>query len=136
MLARTLMSAAALSIPEHMHAALLLVLSKLERGELVHGRPLDTYGEETQIPNTFNMVTWDCGSAHCILGWARVLAEDNRNTHLRRLWSETVKFNPGLYKLCYPNVPCDINKITTDQAAFALRNYLATGNPDWASVLP
>lgn len=135
MLARTLLPAAALGIPERMHAALLLVLSKLERGELVHGPTYNAHDNPTDEPDIFNMRDWDCGSAHCILGWARQLSGDNESSHKRRQWSDTVSKNKGLYSLCYPIGGASYDDITTDQAASALRNYLATGNPDWAGVL-
>lgn len=130
MLARTLMSAAALAIPERMHAALLLTLSKLERGELAHG-PWNDGHEFTTVPNTFNMARWGCGTSHCILGWARFL-DDPENYDK---WHILADNNKGLNTLCYPPNPIDLEAITTDQAASALRNYLATGAPDWAGVL-
>lgn len=135
MLARTLLPAAALGILEHMHAALLLTLSKLERGELVHGPALDKHGNATDAPNIFNMCSWDCGTAHCILGWTCQLSGDSNNIIKRRSWSAAVDNSRGLRALCYPEWG-PYGEITTDQAAAALRNYLASGSPDWATVLP
>ena len=128
MLSRTILSPVELGITEAQHAALLRVLSMLERGELVHVR-LNNNKSPVEIPNAFNMSHWDCGTAHCILGWAEVLGASFEDSQM--------DMDGGLLALCYPgcfgNAQNDfrINDCTPAQAAAALRSYLATSMPDW-----
>lgn len=129
MLARNFLQPADLKITDVEHAALVEVLNRLERGELRHV-PMG-YGARTPTaPDAFNMSHYHCGTAHCIVGWARVF-------HPEVFLDEEAFVCSGVMQLACPSPRSNAlyDAISTEQAAAALRNYLQTGRPDWAQVL-
>src|SRR5690348_13381432 len=82
MLARTILSAAELKISEKELAALLAVLTKLEREEIPHAENIKhIWSWNITKPMTHFNMAWiysehECGTAGCILGWARHLTGD------------------------------------------------------------
>lgn len=125
MLAQNFMTASELDITDAEHGALIKTLAFLERAEARHidiGDPDCGTG-----PNHFNMAAWDCGTCHCILGWARSFV--GGKPHFSDL-------TDGLWDLCYPNRSAcgGLNGVTVEQAAAALRNYLTLGDAHWSEV--
>jgi len=124
MLAQNFKTAEDLEVSEKHYVAMVQVLNALERGELVHVRDVD-YDCET--PNAFNMTEWQCGTAGCIGGWVRKYSGDGGD-----------KFDTttdALWDLCYPSMAGKYEDITTEQAAYALRSYLTTGDSRWPEAL-
>lgn len=128
MLAQNFKTPMALDIQDWEFEALLKVLGMLERGELRHVEPgcsISSY----QFSGQFNMALWvadnDCGTVACIGGTASLIAG-------RKIRSRET---PGLCGLFYPCLKTDWAKITTEQAAIAVRNYLTHGEARWAEVM-
>ena len=139
MLAPTQTKPAILNISDEEFVALVKVLGMLERGELRHGKNHARGGEKL-----FNMGTacredvdenHQCGTVACIGGWAATLMGKNHWGAMRYVLRRG-KRNSPLHALYYPP-KYDMNCITTEQAAQALRNFLFGGkaDPDWASVM-
>lgn len=116
MLARTFKTAVELGIPEHEHAALVTVLYMIEDGVI---KP------EELVMYTF---TNDCGTSHCLAGWANAINAD--------AFPELLKSNRAVAAL-FVRLPRNLTKVfgishpmmraTPDQAKAALRTYLETG---------
>lgn len=157
MLARTIKSAAELGISDIEHESLLKVLDKLERGELVHARGV--YKDVLSRPagESFNMADYlsveDCGTAGCIAGWMHLVSGGVCYKRLN-FWTQgmldynkvalphlipMVRFNlipDALNELFHvARADVDLEDITPDQAAQAIRNYLSMGEPRWEEVL-
>lgn len=117
MLAQNFMSATDLGITEEQHAALVKTLGFFERGEVPSDR--------------FHMDFWilhaQCGTVHCIGGWAERFAGDAIFLGKER--------PDALQKLFYPMEDSGASCTDTAQGAHALRNYLTTGEADWPSVM-
>ena len=138
MLAQNFMSAEQLKIEPDMHNAFIKLLGMMERGEIEH----------TTIPNLsydigaaaavyrgpidaakFNMrkvvTEHECGTVMCILGYTEAImghkSKSALNGYLFRL------FAPPIFNL-------DLNKLTVEQCATALRGFLTTGITDWSHV--
>lgn len=126
MLARNFLSATDLNIDPDEHQALIAVLGKFERGELVHQPQYYDITDKFGEPCGFNMARWQCGTVMCIGGWAEYI-NGGRFDHKNYCLTES-------YKLYYPNI-LDYSRITPTQACAALTNYLTTGNADWESIL-
>jgi hypothetical protein len=109
------MSADQLHVTREEHSAMIEVLRMLERGELV---------------KRLNMgVVW-CGTIGCIGGWvAHIMGEDEN------CYANTYMFHGGGLQELYWNTDACLEGTTPDQAASALRNFLTTGNAQWAEVL-
>lgn len=117
-----------LQLTEEQFNALVAVLGKMDRGELVHApRCQDTlvYLSDGK-GDAFNMSTWDCGTAACIGGWAERLAG-------KQLFDSDAESRRGLYDLLFPGF--FERQATPQQAAVALRSYLETGAPDWVTAM-
>ena len=135
MLARNFLTADRLKICEQYHVALIKLLGMMERGEITHVKE-DKHGEirNSEEPHGFNMGHWrvdsDCGTVCCIGGWMLELL--GRSYRL-----DPGSVTPALSALFNPEDvwTVDMADITVDQAAHALRNYLATGKPKWERVL-
>lgn len=143
MLARTVLSHEQLGITERERDLLLKVLNRLEANPPPHIKQDNAYscmwfdGDE---PDGFNMTNIfsraSCGTAACLLGWALAFGgtkgqfalfgtgwDNNRTAACQRLF-------------CPTDVPkSQWDAITVEQGAQALRNYLATGEANWADVL-
>ena len=134
MLAQNFKSADDLAITEEQKNALIKTLALLETRQLEYSRDFDTdYEEEPEraFSGKFNMRYWTehspCGTIACIGGTAELISG--------------VAFpyadHNGLRRLFQPNIPVKRwARITTDEAATALRNYLTTGMPSWHEVVP
>jgi hypothetical protein len=120
MLAQNFMTAEALGIPEAECTALIKVLGMMERGEIT--------------AETFDMKEWDsdCGTVHCIGGWAQKIGGKSKVFDDTAPWGRT-----RLSELFYPGVygGFDGYRSSVSQGAAALRNYLTLGKPCWAEVL-
>lgn len=124
MLAQNFLDHKALGITEEEQSALIKVLGMFEREEI----PADN----------LVMVTWDCGTAHCIGGWADIALGKTHHFFYRTI--NPSKCPSALHDLFYPRDGrnlCGINwgQIGPQQAASALRNYLTLGEPLWQQVL-
>lgn len=141
MLMQNLKTAAELGITDAEFDALYKVLGMLEREELKY-MPATTGDVPPEynnfVPEFFNMALThtqnSCGSACCILGWARHVAGD------RTLFHGRTPANSDLFRMAhdaglsiYPGKFS--NEILPDEAAIALRNYLTFGEARWAEVL-
>lgn len=132
MLAQNFKTAEDLGLASDQHAALVKVLGMLDRQELRHVqvRLPDHHLIHATEKHAFNMCVWDgCGTAHCIGGWAEKVSGVSFG---RR------KHTPQLFDLFYPPlslVGYDYSCITTQQAAYALRSYLTTGDSRWEDAL-
>lgn len=135
MLAQNFKTPAELEITDSEFEALHKVLRMLEREEVPHvsGRtPLPS--SKIGVPNGFNMgfvySAHDCGTACCIVGWARFFAGDK--TLLLR--TKTAELE-DLFCMGRPTSGLNRGKfsdnITPSEAAIALRNYLTHGEPRW-----
>lgn len=146
MLAQSFLRPEALGISEKEHRALVKVLGMLDRGELKFGKGYRRAALFSEVfarpkkPQAFQMALvaseTECGTACCIIGWARILSKDER-MFARRLSSE-LKDLCGLDSGECPS-PARWNygnaNIEPAQAAIALRNYLTTGEPRWDEAL-
>lgn len=117
----------------HQHEVLLLLLAKIEAGEIRDAPPHDERGRRLWASTRrghplvfFTYSTtysdWDCGAAGCLLGWARQIGNDKLID-----WSGPPNIPPELDDLFYNNFPRDGHTITIAEAGAALRNYLETG---------
>lgn len=131
---------------------LLAVAEKLEKGELihvdVHGYDVET-GKEIGTDLGFNMeLACDCGSAACIGGWAYLhenpgaMHDASKYVYAQEGWANdefgTTKYIPltPLAPLYFPR-GIDTDKwssITREQAATAIRRYLAGEERIWDHV--
>jgi hypothetical protein len=142
MLAQNLKTAEDLNITEHQRAALIGVLGMLERKEMKHvqmfsddnGRGVILSPAATENP--FNMSTFasDCGTVHCIAGWADKLYDAGFASSILSccddisdLFFVTDMGDHGLDVM--------METVTVEHAAQALRNYLTTGKAEWKQVL-
>jgi hypothetical protein len=130
MLAQNFKTADDLGIAQHEFEALAKTLVLLETGKLRHV-PDDNAGEmvlhtEAKFNGLFNMNLWgnktDCGTVACIGGTAQLIGR-----------FEFREMPDALDDLFYPDsLPLtNWNRITTSQAATALRSYLTTGDARW-----
>lgn len=134
MLAQNFKTATDLSLTAEELAAHIKVLGMLERGELKHVDDIDNI--DKNIPNGFNMGYTgnddSCGTVGCISGWVRVVM---RRPMLECALALSASCQTSeLYDLYFPEL-WDMDKITTEQAACALRNYLTFGEPRWSEIL-
>ena len=126
------MSAKQLGLETPEYEALKKTLDMLESDGISHSY-LGPPNEKDGL--VFNMAAWHnsygCGSVCCIGGTAEMVGQ------LERYSLDTkAKNNRQLRELFYPlNQSIDFGKITTEQAAAALRNYLITGKPNWECAL-
>lgn len=120
MLAQNFKTPTDLGLSDAEFESLLKVLGAMERGEIK--------------PHQFNMEYWEspCRTAHCIGGWADHMSAGDVFDNL-----PTPAINELFYPECYQvgTVLVSGFKATTVQAASALRNYLTTGEPNWAEAL-
>jgi hypothetical protein len=134
MLAQNLKTASDLRISEEEKDALCKVLVLLETGKLRHVEtfklpPPDRFipPVERKFTGEFNMADWSyahtCGTACCIGGTAEMVSG---------VFFDDERMPDGLHDLFYPqNASVPYSKITTEQAAAALRSYLTTGEARW-----
>lgn len=136
MLMQNFKSAAALGLTEQQKDALCKVLVLLETDKLTHTEDYHLTGgfdEHPKFTGHFNMDSWgnyehNCGTVACIGGTAEILAGDS-------IFYNGNVLTGALQTLFYPDIDADWVKITTSQAATALRSYLTTGDPKWAEAV-
>lgn len=140
MLAQNFKTADDLKISDIELGALIKVLGMLERGELIHvSRSDDGYG--------FNMGEVlekdSCGTTGCLCGWAYVVSEGAAFPGVRKYLGVNGSLNFAkwpkalreLFRLGEQFSPFYSTKISDEQAASALRNYLTIGEPRWSEIL-
>jgi hypothetical protein len=132
MLAQNFKTADELGLSEVAYNALVTVLGMLERGE-IDAEHFDM--DEWWAPGRDQRGRF-CGSVGCIGGWAVFVAE--RAGHGSECWKSPRPAHPRELtpwnELFYP-LDLDAWFATPAQAAHALRNYLISGNPQWALVM-
>jgi len=136
MLAQNFKTPAELNLDEKLYDALKKVLVRLETNDLVYVTD-NRLREGTELdlskPNGFNMnvvlIQKECGTVGCLAGWAAIEMGVKPSRVIGMAESGI------LGDLFYPDIlPGKYHKITTEQAAIALRNYLTTGEVDWSHV--
>ncbi len=134
MLAQTFKTHQDLNLDPQVYEGLKKVLVRLETGDLVW------VGNDRNPPaNGFNM-DWDfktvgCGSIGCLGGWTAYEMRDGDCVDLCDVMYIDVDLCDVMYieelePLFYP-CSIDWERITVEQAAATLRNYLTTGEIDW-----
>lgn len=125
MLAQNFKTPTDLGISDKEFDALVNVLGMLERCEIK-----EEYFSMGKVKN--------CGSPSCILGWARhvsscknIFALEGDFTKWRRLPTQVRR----LFAYVESTRDFDAHVASPSQAAIALRNYLTTGEPNWAEAL-
>lgn len=129
-------AAAELGLSDHEHAALIGVLRRMEAGELKLQPDLrwtlkDRH-HERRYCGLFNMgcfaLDTACGTVACIAGTADLLyGTDFTGT--------TLQTDGARGELFFAPLPsADRSTITVAEAAWALRNYLTRGEPDWHEI--
>jgi hypothetical protein len=141
MLAQNFMTPADLGLNDRQFDSLVKVLKLLEVGLLKHvSSPCYRYPGNTpdeinsqldpSFDGLFNMASWvcdsECGTVACIGGTACLLAGDPL------LFVDDPCSTEELF---YPPHGSQTSRITTDQAARALRSYLTTGDPKWTEAV-
>lgn len=140
MLAQNFMTSTALGITDAEFEALVKVMGMLERGEIKYmpaswrDSPLHT---DPIVPQFFNMALIvtenDCGTACCILGWARHIVGDRSLFRDGLSQSLNDLFRMGQTSDGY--VGKFSEEMLPSEAAIALRNYLTTGEARWAEAV-
>lgn len=140
MLMQNFKTAAELELSEEEYDAHVRVLHMLERGELVHWTWERNGPKLADVPpgaKWFNMrystLEDSCGTVACIGGWVGLVMG------LSELQASEYVSDVGegaRARLYYPHWRGGFTeqsryKITTEEAAQALRNYLTTGEPRW-----
>lgn len=140
MLAQNFIMPAALGISDIEFESLVKVLGMLERGEIEYmpatWRDCPRRSDPV-TPKFFNMCLIEtennCGTACCILGWARHVAGD------RTLFGgELHQPLKDLFRLGDTSdgyVGKFSEEMLPSEAAVALRSYLTTGEPRWAEAV-
>lgn len=138
MLAQNFKTASYLKITRRQFEALCKTLVLLETNKLVHTPTRNSSSlpfKEATFTGHFNMDAWSvvyrCGTVACIGGTAELVGGLERQSMHNAAMS-----NVQLYNLFYlsHNNRYDNNsfsKVTTAQAAVALRSYLTTGDARW-----
>jgi hypothetical protein len=136
MLAQNFMSPTDLGLNDRQFDALVKTLKLLETNKLRHAMApayrFEIWPEECGFDGLFNMETWisgsACGTVACIGGTACLLAGDDLLFHGEKSEGDTEA-------LFFPPYYVKRSKITTEQAARALRSYLTTGDPKWTEAV-
>lgn len=134
MLRENFLSAEELGIEVHQLRALSKTLKLLETEKLKHvtlDLSITDHQSGNEFTGHFNMGSWnsiqECGTICCIGGTAELVGNVSFNN---------TSIPASLSQLFYPRMAPDIwDSITPAQAAFALRNYLTTGDAQWISIL-
>ena len=138
MLAQNFKTPAELGVSDTEFEALLSVLRMLERGEIKEAPPDQNWTSifnlaECPEPTMFSMrttqATADCGTACCIIGWARFISGD------WNILAASISPKHSAYSLFFPHEMGAIHSRDPSQGAIALRNYLTFGEPRWAQAV-
>lgn len=145
MLAQNFKTAADLGISDVELDALIKVLGMLERGEIVLIPTRDLaqgLRASESDPTHFNMgfvhAGFDCGTAACMLGWARSVEPSSfRGSIVDRPQPLLALFLMGEQSTLQDSraIVNNPDDITPSQAAIALRSYITTGEANWAEAL-
>lgn len=129
-----------LELTDAEHAALVLTLGKLESGTVLPA-PSDFQDDDSadHDPKFFFMqqaFTTDrrCGTAACILGWARFLSGQ------QRMFAAAPRRSESLVDLFFTDYvsddgECAISCRDPAKGAQALRSFLTTGDANWPEVM-
>jgi hypothetical protein len=140
MLAQNFMRPVDLGLNDRQFDALVKTLKLLETNKLQHATSpryrFEIRPEDCEFNGLFNMATWisgsACGTVACIGGTACLLANDP----LLFFCGQPAGNTDALFFPVFPPGSCvNQTKITTEQAARALRSYLTTGDPKWTEAL-
>ena len=140
MLSQAFLPAKTLFISEAEHCALVSVLGALERNELKHVSSMTDQTKGFSMADYLQDYT--CVTVGCIAGWAYLmsgravfadLVGRGVNSRCEGAWA----MSDELYDLFHTNSLsfCEMQRITTEEAASALRNFLTTGKAQWSKVL-
>lgn len=136
MLAQNFKSPADLKISDAEYRSLITVLGMLERGEIKDAPGHASFGGvysagQSPPPSMFRMASVsgvaDCGTACCIMGWAKEVGGQN-------LFPDIPRKGRFIYDLFYP-LNSGIVCRSAEKGAAALRNFLTDGSPRWEEVL-
>ena len=137
MLAQNFKTPADLGLTDIEFESLLRVLRMLERGEIKEAPQTARFGMwlGAEPPTMFRMAnvmgSCECGTAACLLGWARHIAGDER-----LLEASTKGCHPA-NELFFPRKDRGVAIACRNPAigAIALRNFLTFGEPRWDEAM-
>jgi hypothetical protein len=138
MLAQNFKTAAELGLNDVQLDALQKTLVLFETGKVVFATEifvgLCAVEQSSEFTGHFNMANWSargkCGTVGCIGGTAEMIGGLPINS-----LNDASNYNYALENLFYANdAKVRLEKITVEQAARALRNYLTTGHANWAQA--
>lgn len=139
MLAQSFLSAEDLQITEPERDALIAVLHRFETDPPKHVQYDESnfsvgwdYGVSPDFFNLTHIIgeLHNCGTVGCIMGFALAI---DKNLFLEK--KDPVRQLFGLGSLGPEAILFDYQKITTEHAAFALRNFLTRGAAHWEEIL-
>ena|ERR1700722_15896531 len=130
MLAQNFKTPKDLKITDAEFEALAKIMRMLERGELRHVNFEAITGES----HGFNMSDYEaaCGTVCCIAGWCDRLFKTSFVD--ASITSEISSAMDDLFHMEGFDLN-QMNKVTSSQAAIAIRNYLTHGEPRWAEAI-
>lgn len=139
MLARNFMSAADLRITDEAYEALITFLGMAERGEVKHeplnfNIPYNSNLNHTGTVHYINMMMWNitnpsCGTVSCIGGSMEILMGKDMDSN------DMSRMNELFHPMGGGGMSERWNSITIPQVSQAIRNFLATGKPNWKEVV-
>lgn len=134
---------------EELHTSLSYLASLFERDDIkVRGFDMDVcarrYDEGTTLRHSNHRS--HCGTVACIGGWIWLLNKEeplDNGEYTPDAHERATEFvsepNPedsdGLYHLFYPKEVAHWSDISPKEAAAAIRNYIAHGDPQWEDVV-
>ena len=135
MLAQNFKTPADLGLDDKMYEAHIKVLGMLERGDLRHEElKSGLIGSGEMFNMSWPKVELECGTVACIGGWVAILAKEDPED-----WVSSRHRSEQLHRLYYPPIMSTgvglYSKITVEQAAIALRNFLTFGEARWESTV-
>lgn len=132
MLAPNRLSHKQLGISFEEYNALITVMNRLERGELKH---ITEFHKKSELVGNLFCMSYagtqaNCGTVACIGGWVALTMGESCHYVMK------IARNNPLMKLYYPAIDLESwRDITPAQAAQAVHNFLATGEPRWTEVI-
>lgn len=125
-------SAEELSLSQRIYSGYVRLLPLLEEGKIEYEDvaliDMKRMKAEREAPTTLNMRYIRCGTAGCLIGWAKVLGDPEPND--REINVEATRNHQNLIMPDgYRSNPA---QFTVKRCAKALRAYLTTGRPDWS----
>jgi hypothetical protein len=135
MLAQNFLTAKDLYLSDKFHSQLITLLGRMERGEFVHvgenefplvDKP-EWKGRELFNMEQIYLRGMPCGTVGCMWGWA---------TAGETAFGLSMTVSQRNLFMTSPQWRSVREQITVDQAASALRNFLTTGEANWADMVP